>query len=161
MSNSSKNMNKQAIPSNFLQNIILLPNFYQPENKELEQFTHNSIRNSLFLTSLQMIRSVELKHIKANNDYFQFIALKNYNESSIISYLRYFKMYYIQKKQNTELIDSQIWSIKRVVNNKEKEKNYKVLVYQDKENERFYTKVIPTNSITDKLRMIYYHYRLD
>ncbi len=161
MSNTSKNMNMQAIPNNFLQNILLLPNFYLPENKELEQFTHNSIRNSLFLSSLQMIRSVELKHIKANNDYFQFISLKEYKESSILSYLRKFKLYYIQRKLDTQLVDSQLWTIKRVINSKEKEKTYKVLVYQDKENERFYTKVIPTKSIFDKLRMLYYHYRLD
>lgn len=40
---------------NFLKNKILLPSFYQPESKDLEEYTSKSIRNSLFLITMSKV----------------------------------------------------------------------------------------------------------
>ena len=52
---------------NFFDNVILKPNFYKPENYELEIITHNSIRNSLFSQTIEKVNNPLFSRFKKLN----------------------------------------------------------------------------------------------
>jgi hypothetical protein len=57
--------------------VILSPDFYKPENYDLEIATHNTIRNMLLLQTTTRINKIEYFHLRRNEDYFKFIQVKN------------------------------------------------------------------------------------
>lgn len=43
------------LPKNFFDDVMLAPEFYKPENYDLEVTTHNSIRNTLFFQTTSIV----------------------------------------------------------------------------------------------------------
>lgn len=48
------------LPKNFFDDIVLKPSFYMPENFDLQNRTHNSIRHTLFYETLVKVRFFKL-----------------------------------------------------------------------------------------------------
>lgn len=97
-----------------------------------------------------------MNYIKKKEDFFQFEELFSKEESKFLREIRKIYVKYTKNK-SVELIDSQIWRIRRHVKAKDVYKEYKVLIYHDKDNERFYSKVIPIGSLYNKLLIKYYY----
>jgi hypothetical protein len=122
------------------------------------------------------IKAVEIRYIKLNKDSFTFKGLRKYSENKLYSYLRLFKIRYLSRQIDTVLVDSQMWTLERTSSKKssffrstenqdlytcKRNIEYLVLIYHDKQNEQFYTKVIPKSSFLDKLYMMYINRKLE
>jgi hypothetical protein len=76
------------LPKNFFDKEILTPDFYKPENYELEITTHNSIRNMLFYQTTSRVRilwtyfyinNIEYRYLKEKKDYFMLKEVNDLN----------------------------------------------------------------------------------
>jgi hypothetical protein len=126
----------------------LTPEFYKPENYELEISTHNSIRNMLFYQTTLRIKKIEFFHLKKESDYFQFKHLENITSLNVFDkIIDYIKFKFFNKK---------IIGIKRIVYDRNnKERIYKAKYYHDLNKENFYVIIYPYN-LFDKIINIYY-----
>ncbi len=70
--NQDTNISAFSLPENFFDKKILLPDFYMPENHDLEIATSNTIKKTLFNEIYLKIKFIEYMHINSEKDFFKF-----------------------------------------------------------------------------------------
>ena len=61
--------NDGSIPKGFLDDVLLLPSFYQPETEELRWATHANIVKSMFYTLWRDIKWCEFKRLNSGGTF--------------------------------------------------------------------------------------------
>lgn len=80
----------------FLEDHILSPSFYMPENEELKISTHNNIRKTMFYSVFHNIKFLEFKRLKSEDEYFE---LKEPIEAWKEGYIDYYVEKYFSKEK--------------------------------------------------------------
>merc|ERR1712153_108344 len=57
-------LNDPSLPPGFLDDVCLLPSFYQPETNDLRWGTHQNVRRSLFFSIFRDVKYVEYKRMQ-------------------------------------------------------------------------------------------------
>ncbi|CDW74613.1 UNKNOWN [Stylonychia lemnae] len=145
-----------SLPQGFLDDQILSPSFYMPENEELKYGTHNNIRRTLFYSIFRNVKYVEFKRLKSEDDYFELkTPVEPWDEGL---YDRFMEKFITKEKQRGKLIAVQKWVVNR---NDEGEGLYRVKIYQMDDDE-FRDKIYP-QSYKDMLRYYWFnrkHFRI-
>ena len=93
-----------SLPPGFLDDICLLPSFYQPETNELRWATHQNVRRSLFFSIFRDIKYVEFKRMQwfYSKGSFQIDSFEKSQEGFVDTF---FEKYITKEKSRGRLID--------------------------------------------------------
>ena len=155
-----KKFDDGTLPEGFLDDICLLPTFYQPETDELRWATHQNIRRTLFFSLFRDIKYCEFKRMQwaYPDGTFQLNKIEKTHDGRISSLI---EQYLTKEKVRGRMIDSYLLTINRYTTDKDEENDkvrkvgrYRVKVYHLDDDE-FRTKVYPMQPI-DYLRYCWF-----
>eukprot|EP00347_Sterkiella_histriomuscorum_P009109 403342487 len=147
---SSPQKDDISLPDGFLDDQILSPSFYMPENQELKRGTHNNIRRTLFYSLFRNVKYLEYKRLKSEDDYFELKSpIESWDEGY---YDRFVEKYITKEKARGKLLAVQKWTVNR---NDNTEGLYRVKIYQMDDDE-FRGKLYPI-SYTDYAKYLWFN----
>ena len=117
-----KKFDDGTLPEGFLDDVCLLPTFYQPETDELRWATHQNIRRTLFFSLFRDIKYCEFKRMQwaYPDGTFQLNKIEKTHDGRISSLI---EQYLTKEKVRGRMIDSYLLTINRYTSDQDEENN--------------------------------------